>query len=121
MRKTVGVIFMCAFLSLLAAAEAAVPGKTVADEVLQKDIAKMIGDVQTAMAPQCDHEIIDTRVKTVFELPSGLLTVMEEWVVKSCGKEIVYPVELKESEGGGVDFTVTSPSIAFFKDLENEE
>ncbi len=112
---------MCAFFPLLAVAETAVPGKTVADELLQKDIAQKIDEFQAALAPECEHEITDTRVKTVFELPTGLLIVLEEWFVVSCDKEFVYLVELKEGRGGDVDFTVSTPRLVVYKNLENGE
>ena len=117
-RKAFGIAGLCLSLPLLAFAGPAIPGDTVADEVLQKDIAQKIGEIQAALAPQCEYAVTDTRVKTVFELPSGLLVVLEEWVVSGCGKEIVYPVELKEDPGGGVDLTVSTPRLAFYKGLE---
>jgi len=102
-----------------AAAQAAVPGKTVADEVLQRDVVKRIAEIQAALALQCDYAVTDTRAKSVFEQPSGRLIVLEEWVVVTCGKKIVYEVELKENPTGGVDFTVRTPNFSLYKSLRD--
>lgn|GEM_PF-2307355 len=111
MKKALGITGVCLLFPLLAMAGPDVPGKTVADDVLKQDIVQRIDEIQKAMAPQCEYTIVDTRVKTVFEMSSGRKIVLEEWVVKNCGQEIVYPIELKERPGGGVDATVSLPRV----------
>ena len=83
-----------------------VPGETQADEVLQADILKLIRVMQMAYAPNCAFEILDTR-----RVGAEGEATLEEWVVKSCSKEVAYPVKLTPSPGGGTYFSVSTPSV----------
>lgn len=79
-----------------------VPGQTSANLQLKADIINMINILERAQG--CSYEIADTKfVKT----EGG--TVYEDWVVHSCGKDVVYEVKLTPDPGGGTMFGVRSP------------
>ena len=81
-----------------------VPGNTVANNQLKGDIIHMISIIERAQAPGCSYKIVDT--KTVGMEGN---TVKEEWTVESCGKKIIYPVELTPDPRGGTYFGVKTP------------
>ena len=81
-----------------------VPGDTTASLKLKSDIVGMISMVEKAQAPGCGYSIVDTKV-----IGMKGNTVKEEWIVKSCGKEILYPVELTPDPNGGTYFGVKTP------------
>ena len=72
---------------------------------LPTDIVNMINMIERVQAPNCKHEIIDTK----FLRQEGD-HYLEEWKVLSCGKEIIYPVKLIPSPSGGTDFGVRTPN-----------
>ncbi|MFA5059651.1 MAG: hypothetical protein WC676_03395 [Candidatus Omnitrophota bacterium] len=81
-----------------------IPGNTQANNRLKADIVNMINMVERAQAPHCRYQIIDTKV-------TGVVgdTVTEEWTVESCGKNIIYPVELTPDPKGGTFFGIQTP------------
>ena len=81
-----------------------VPGETKASLTLKTDILNMINMIENAQAPRCSHKLVDTK----FVGMDGD-TVNEEWIVESCGKNIVYPVQLTPDPAGGAYFGVTTP------------
>lgn len=96
---------LTAVLFLAGCATVNVPGNTTADPRLKGDIANMINTIERAQVPGCSHGVVDTKVIGV----EGT-TVKEEWTVASCGKNIVYPVELTPDPKGGSYFGVTTPA-----------
>ena len=91
-------------MSFIGCATINVPGNTIANSTLKSDIARMINIIENAQAPNCKHEIVDTKF-----LKQEGNSYLEEWKVLSCGKEIIYPVKLIPSPSGGTDFSVKTP------------
>ncbi len=89
-----------------------VPGQTSAGSVLQKDIIRTIRAMQHAYAPDCRYEIVDTRAAGVEEN-----SVLEEWAIRSCEQEVVYPIKLTPVATGGTNFTISTPQ-AYVKNPE---
>lgn len=85
--------------------QAQVPGQTQADKTLQGDILKYIRLMQQAYAPNCSYEIVDTKSLGVQDN-----AVLEEWVIRSCSSEVVYPIRLTPADIGGTHFTVSTPN-----------
>ena len=82
-----------------------IPGETIASLMLKADVLNMINMIENAQAPGCSHKVVDTK----FVSMDGD-TVNEEWIVKSCGKRIVYPVTFTPDPKGGTYFGVKTPS-----------
>ena len=103
MKKLLSVFGMIV-LSGCAAFMVNVPGQTSASPRLKSDIANTINMIERAQAPGCSSKIVDTKV-------TGTTgdTVHEDWIVESCGKQIIYPVELTPDPKGGSYFGVTTP------------
>lgn len=79
-----------------------VPGQTSASLQLKADIINMINILERTQG--CSYKIVDTKfVKIEGD------TVYEDWVVNSCGKDIVYEVKLTPDPRGGTMFGVKSP------------
>ncbi len=81
-----------------------VPGSTTASLTLKNDILGMINMIERSYAPGCFSRVVDTRV-----VGTEGNTVKEEWVVKSCGSEVIYPVEMTPDPKGGTYFGVKTP------------
>lgn len=77
------------------------PDGTAAGVVLKNDIVKMIDLYQKANEPGCFYRIADIK-------PAGIdgSTILEDWIVETCGKTVVYSVKLTPSASGGTDFGV---------------
>lgn len=82
-----------------------IPGQTQADSRLKADIIGMINMLESAQARGCSHKIVDTKM-------AGMdgVTVLEEWIVNSCGKDVVYNIKLTPDPKGGTIFGVQSPA-----------
>lgn len=102
MKYSVGILLLMTFLGCTTVN---VPGTTLANNTLKGDIVRIINMIENAQAPNCGHKIINTK----FIRQDGK-DYYEEWIVSSCGKEIIYPVKLTPSMGGGTDFVVSTPS-----------
>ncbi len=97
----VGLFFLCGCATMSAVS---VPGNTTASLTLRADISKMINMVENAQAPGCSHKIVDTKI-----VGTEGDAVNEEWIVESCGKNVVYPVKLIPDPSGGTYFSVLTP------------
>ncbi|MDP2938989.1 MAG: hypothetical protein Q8O13_02755 [Candidatus Omnitrophota bacterium] len=81
-----------------------VPGDTSASYTLRADIMHMIHIMQNAYAKSCSYKVIDTKA-----IGKEGNSILEEWTVLSCNKEVVYPVKLTPSPQGGTYFSVSTP------------
>ncbi|HBR15755.1 MAG TPA: hypothetical protein DD723_09515 [Candidatus Omnitrophica bacterium] len=102
MKKALNVMILATCLT--GCATMSVPGQTSASPRLKADVVNMINMIEKAQAPRCSFKIADT----VFDRVEGD-SVFENWIVESCGKEIVYPVKLTPDPSGGTYFGVMSP------------
>ena len=91
-------------------ATASVPGDTFASIGVQQYIKEEISAMENAYAPQCDHKVINTRLAG----HKGE-NVIENWTVVSCGRKVIYPVEMIPADDGTVGFKVYSPKAYFSK------
>lgn len=82
---------------------ATLPGQTTASLQLKADILRMIDMIEKANG--CSYHVLDTKV---IGIENG--AVKEEWIVESCGKKIIYPVELTPDPSGGTYFRVSTPN-----------
>jgi len=60
--------------------------------------------IEKTQAPECDYRIVDSRV-----VWKEGRTVDEEWIVKSCGKKIIYEIKLSSDSRGRVYYEITPP------------
>jgi len=82
-----------------------VPGQTSASPRLRADIVNMIRMIENAQAPGCSFSIVNTSLgRKVGD------SIVEDWTIESCGKEIVYPVTMTPDPKGGTYFGVTTPT-----------
>lgn len=79
-----------------------VPGQTSADLRLKGDILNIINILEQAQG--CLYKIVDTKFVKIEDS-----TVHEDWVVNSCGKDVIYEVKLTPDSRGGTMFGVRSP------------
>jgi len=83
------------------------PGSSLANAVLQRDVAQQIAMLEMIFGEGCKKsKIIDTEVIE----PPATLNVdpwVERWTVDRCGTRVHYRVELTPSKGGGTDFGVS--------------
>ena|SRR6185503_14193132 len=98
-------LFVLAFsLMSFSAIAAPIPGETVADKRLKKDISNMIYTIERAQAPKCKGKIVDTKTSP---LEDG--SVKEDWIVESCGNNLTYEVTITPDPKGGAYFGVMTP------------
>ena len=106
MKNLLYMLFIVIGLSVCATVGAMnVPGQTAASLTLKADILKMINMIENAQAPHCSHKVVDTRAGHIVGN-----SLIEEWVVESCGKQIVYPVTITPDPKGGSYFGVQTPA-----------
>ena len=101
MNKMVSLIF---FMVFACGCATVIPGQTSASPRLKGDILGTINMIESSQAPGCSHKVVDTKA-----VGMDGDTVKEEWIVESCGKPVVYPVELTSDPNGGAYFRVTTP------------
>lgn len=76
------------------------------DNILRNDVVSQIKQIEKLGYDCKQIESVTPKILDVKQV-NGLNHVQELWSVKACGKTHSYPVTLRESATGGVDFTVT--------------
>jgi hypothetical protein len=84
---------------LYGCATPAVPGATLADRTLQRDLTRLLGQCEAAKGGDHRPQIADTQVLSVDQ--AGV--VIERWTVRRPDRLISYDVRLSPSARGGVD------------------
>jgi hypothetical protein len=83
------------------------PGTSLADPVLQSDVAQNIDLLESVFDAGCKSaRVVNTEV---MEKPASINVDpwVERWTVDRCGASVHYRVKLKPSKRGGTDFTVS--------------
>lgn len=76
------------------------------DNIVRNDVVNQIKKIER-LAYSCNKvDSVNPKVVSVKQV-KGLNHVNEIWQVQACGKTHTYPVSLRESASGGVDFTVS--------------
>lgn len=83
------------------------PGGSMANAVLQKDLVEQIAMLEMIFGEGCKKfRVVDTEVVE----PPATLNVdrwVERWTVDRCGTKVYYRMQLTPSKGGGTDFGVS--------------
>jgi len=84
-----------------------VPGTSIVDSVLQRDIAQQVAMLEMMFGADCkDARIINAEVTE----PPAVVNVdkwVERWTVDRCGKLVYYRVVLTPGKRGGTDYKVS--------------
>lgn len=88
------------------AEEGKLPGKSIADARLQKDVLSTVWILDAVGDNVCtQRKVVDTAVTIIGQRP-GVDPWTEQWAVERCGKRVDYVVEFKPAPSGGTDFQV---------------
>ena len=91
---------------------AEVPGDTIADATLQRDVLELIMLYESALAPECaDPTITNTELlNREWDEDAGPMDsaddVSERWSVNRCGLTVTYTVTYQQADDGGINFSV---------------
>ena len=107
LRKEYGDLLANVERDLMGQTQAAkLPGGSIADVRLQKDILSMVWILDAVGDNACtQRKVVDTAVTVSGQRP-GVDPWTERWTVERCGQRIAYVVELTPSPKGGTDFQV---------------
>ena len=85
------------------------PGETICDATLCKDIWEGISAVSAGLHPKCDtQELQDTKMLEPVHDANGTEVWKEQWVVDSCGEKDTYDVAYTlDSDGTGTTYVIT--------------
>jgi hypothetical protein len=83
----------------------AVPGRTIADFTLQRDVLQGVAAATISRAPaRCKGvQVRDTRVESATDISKPWTEV---WTLDACGSAIDVEVKFTPSTGGGTDWTI---------------
>lgn len=99
------------------ASGAPLPGQTLVDGILQKDVTSDLFVAEKALAGQCKKSrIIDTKIaqppKTLGEEKGTGMAVMqwtERWTLDRCGKKVFYTIHFDMRGSAGTLFKIEAP------------
>jgi hypothetical protein len=100
------VLFGCCS-GCLSVPAATIPGQTLADFRLRRDVYKAIAIAERASGGSASPIIVDTRVTEAATSPAG--DWKESWFVSRSGTRVEYIIAFKPSPSGGTDIGVTIP------------
>lgn len=104
LKVAVATLLFCT-LTPCATVRPAVPGKTAASPVLQRDILQLIFGLDSGDDKECNQrKLVNTEIVIPPTSANGFRSV-ERWTIDRCGKPIRYQVTMNPSPRGGTDFS----------------
>ena len=106
------IIITCTFAS-----GSPLPGKTLIDGIVQKDVTSDLMVAEKALAEPCKKSrIVDTKItqppKTIgVEKGTGLAVAQwtERWTIDRCGKKVVYTIHFDMQGSAGTMYKIEAP------------
>ena len=113
-------VFLFLLLGVMVYAAERLPGRSLADAVLQYDTLKAVYSSAIIAVPECkeDLSVVNTELisEPEFRNKRGKLQAVsdwaEKWTVNACGKEVSVPIVfIPDKRGTGTSFIVYKPNL----------